>query len=601
MSTEMSPSTIGALVRPQPHDDFWSTDPERFDFDIDYGLWTDKYMAKFEQTRLWHQTCLQVVTAKKNESNLLDVQNSFLDEDKVMAVNSSTTVQEGTANTFELLQVLLSFIPLTTVLLTTSLGSSISWLLQKEEDQRHLPSEEYYLLRVSSRVLRHLASTYHIPSVFLVAVSRPQDFVGTAFRRQSQHEWDYWCQFPFRLAIIKGIQSEAQSNQIDPSFCIHFERQNAYIYGASITLYMKRDCKTGKTHVFVVNSGERNSTQPPLDQVQKSLERRSSVDLDQSPCFVLLIYVAFLLKWWKNALLLFNLELVDHERILQREIANETEGFLNTSKVLNAALHTMAAHLYRYKTELQRVDMVLSDLREYRKEMTYKPKPKRGDRGDRKQEEENEENQEEFPPIDRELQKIEQLALRLTAISNISDEMEKKVQNILALLFNQIQAINDKTLQAILNASQQENRISQKLSLASHMLSRSMKRDSIAMKTIAIMTLVFLPEATFAAVFAMPFFTENKYLSSPSQVWIWVILTAICTAFAFGGYIHVVKRGESTLGDLEDDNDTTISSAGTTASNTSSAVGNGENTSPIDNKQHWWQRVSQRASKAVLN
>ncbi|KAM6511818.1 hypothetical protein FALCPG4_016810 [Fusarium falciforme] len=268
------------------------------------------------------------------------------------------------------------------------------------------------------------------------------------------------------------------------------------------------------------------------------------MDLDGSPCFVLLVYIAFILKWWSAVFSHIDEELIHYERILQREIANETEGFLNTSKVLNAALHAMAAHLYRYKTELQRVDMVLSDLRKHRKEMTYKPRPKRRDREDRKQEEENEENQEEFPPIDRELQKIEQLASRLTAISNISDEMEKKLQNILALLFNQIQAINDKTLQAILNASQQENRISQKLSLASHMLSRSMKRDSIAMKTIAIMTLVFLPGATFAAVFAMPFFTENKYLSSPSQVWIWVILTVICTAFAFGGYIHVVKRGE---------------------------------------------------------
>ncbi|KAJ4208275.1 hypothetical protein NW759_013712 [Fusarium solani] len=172
----------------------------------------------------------------------------------------------------------------------------------------------------------------------------------------------------------------------------------------------------------------------------------------------------------------------------------------------------MAAHLYRYKSELQRIEMVLSDLRKYRKEMTYKPKPKRRDGEDRKQEDEKEEDEEDFPPIDRELQKIEQLASQLTAISSVSDEMEKKVQNILALLFNQIQAINDKTLQAILNASQQENRISQKLSLASHMLSRSMKRDSIAMKTIAIMTLAFLPGATFAV--QRPVFTHSVVLGT---------------------------------------------------------------------------------------
>ncbi|KAL6351912.1 hypothetical protein LRP88_14724 [Fusarium phalaenopsidis] len=110
------------------------------------------------------------------------------------------------------------------------------------------------------------------------------------------------------------------------------------------------------------------------------------------------------------------------------------------------------------------------------------------------------------------------------------------------------------------------------------------------------MTLVFLPGATFAAIFAMPFFTENKYLSSPSQVWIWVILTAIRTAFTFGGYIHLVKRGEMTLDDPEDDSATAALSDGTTASNTPSAVGNGDNISFDGNKQHWWQRVSQRAS-----
>ncbi|KAJ4313587.1 hypothetical protein N0V84_009344 [Fusarium piperis] len=281
----------------------------------------------------------------------------------------------------------------------------------------------------------------------------------------------------------------------------------------------------------------------------------------------------------------FNQELVEHEGMLQKEILGETRGFIDTSKVLNVALHTMAAHLHRYKAELQRVSLVLCDLRNHRGEMMYKPKLKPGEGEGGKQQDEKEEYEEESAPIDRELQKIEQLTSQLTATSSFTDEMEK-VQNILALLFNQIQAVNDKTLQAILNASQQETRISQRLSLASHMLSRSMKRDSIAMKTIAIMTLVFLPGATFSAVFPMPFFTENKYLSSPSQVWIWVILTVICTAFAFGGYIHLVKRGEQTLSDREDDADTTISSDGTTAPNAPPAVGNGDSTSSDDNKRH---------------
>ncbi|RSL60678.1 hypothetical protein CEP53_005365 [Fusarium sp. AF-6] len=387
---------------------------------------------------------------------------------------------------------------------------------------------------------------------------------------------------------------------MDPINHIYFERQGVIINRHTYAIYMKRDCDTRRLRVFVVIRGG-GRDQQPLAQVQSALERRSSKDLDDSPCFVLLIYITFTLRWWGDLFIHFNLELAEHVIDLQREISEETEGFIHTTKVLNVTLHTMAAHLHRYKTELQRVGGILSDLRKHRKEMTYKPKSKpRNGEDEKQQDRKQEEEEEELSTIDREGQKIEQLASQLVAISGFADEMEKKIQNTLALLFNQIQAINDRTLQGILNASQQENRISQRLSLASHMLSRSMKRDSIAMKTIAMMTLVFLPGATFAAVFAMPFFTENKYLSSPSQVWIWVILTAVCTAFAFGGYIHLVKRGEMTLGDPEDDSDAAVLSDGATTSNAPSAVGNGGNTSSSGNKRHWRQRVSRRTSQSSI-
>ncbi|KAI8711948.1 hypothetical protein NCS52_01459900 [Fusarium sp. LHS14.1] len=392
----MSPPNIGEPVRLQSYDDFWTTDPERFDFDL-----------------------------------------------------------------------------------------SISKILETVEGQAQLPNEEQTLLRVSPTVLRHLASTYRIPSAFLASVSQPLDSCGTAFRRQSQHEWDYWCLLPFRLSTVENDARTAGSNQMDPSYHIYLEGQQIAIFGRTIALYMKRNCKTGKTHVFVVNYAGEEFILRPLARVRKFLKQRSSVDLDGIPCFVLLMYIACMLTWWNNALQFFNEELISHEINLQELISNETEGFINTSKVLNAALHSMAAHLHRYKTELQRTGLVLSDLRRYRGEMTYKPNPKPRDREEYgKQEDEKEDDDEASPPIDRELQKIEHLASKLAAISSSVDEMERKVQNILALLFNQIQAINDKTLQAILNASQQETRISQRLSLASHMLSRSMKRDSIAMKTV---------------------------------------------------------------------------------------------------------------------
>jgi hypothetical protein len=84
----------------------------------------------------------------------------------------------------------------------------------------------------------------------------------------------------------------------------------------------------------------------------------------------------------------------------------------------------MAAHLLRYKTELNRIGLILSDLRNHRQDMTQVPTR----------------NEDELactgssPAVDHEAQRIERLASNLTATSKFCDELEKKVRNILALV-----------------------------------------------------------------------------------------------------------------------------------------------------------------------
>jgi hypothetical protein len=76
---------------------------------------------------------------------------------------------------------------------------------------------------------------------------------------------------------------------------------------------------------------------------------------------------------------------------------------------------------------------------------------------------------------------------------------------------------NDRTMQAILTAAQEDNKLSQNIVFESHELAQSMKNDSVAMKTvsvvstvsevkqsqlkhsqIAILTMLFLPGTSFA-------------------------------------------------------------------------------------------------------
>lgn len=68
----MSHSTIGAPVRPQPHNgDHWIAGHTCLDIDLDDDESIEKYIEMLENHDLWHQTCIQMITARKIDSPLL--------------------------------------------------------------------------------------------------------------------------------------------------------------------------------------------------------------------------------------------------------------------------------------------------------------------------------------------------------------------------------------------------------------------------------------------------------------------------------------------------------------------------------------------------
>lgn len=207
------------------------------------------------------------------------------------------------------------------MLLTTSFGSFISRNIETEEDGGALPDEEKELLRISPNVLRHLASTYHVPSAFFVAISRERPEFGSSFRRRSKHEWDYWCVLPCRAAATYNSPTDMWrvpfEEQMDPFSDISFEGQGTRIEAHTVALYINRDCGTRKLRVFVVNTAKQwwlYGGQEPLAQIRNGLERKSSMDIDGSPCFVLLLYISSMLRWWNIVLVMFDGELISHVR-----------------------------------------------------------------------------------------------------------------------------------------------------------------------------------------------------------------------------------------------------------------------------------------------
>jgi hypothetical protein len=136
-------------------------------------------------------------------------------------------------------------------------------------------------------------------------------------------------------------------------------------------------------------------------------------------------------------------------------------------------------------------------------------------------------------------------------------------------LFNQIQATNDRTMQAVLTAAQRDTEISREIALLQHELAKSMRKDSISMNTVAIMTMGFLPATSFAvkvpkwliafcrvhgcanptytpqAIFSMPFFQTHPKFSTTNNVWIWIVSSMVSTVLAFAIYGLIIQKQEN--------------------------------------------------------
>lgn len=111
---------------------------------------------------------------------------------------------------------------------------------------------------------------------------------------------------------------------------------------------------------------------------------------------------------------------------------------------------------------------------------------------------------------------------------------------------------NGAAMHAIMKATQEEAALSRGIALRSQELgeemkeiSEGMKKDSVSMKTIAVLTMFFLPATSLAAILAMPFFSSNPYLADVNKVWIWVVLTVSCTGIAYTFYHLWRKRDEN--------------------------------------------------------
>lgn len=431
----------------------------------------------------------------------------------------------------------------------------VSRSLIKNESEPEPP--DAHKLRISVEALRLLTSRYYVCPAFLLSLSRFYFPNGPGFRHyegaRGKMGWNQWYFLPIRVQVPcteekrSHATSSTGSNQMNPFHYLHLADEKVDIRGSQIAVYLCHDIRVDATTVIAFNFMDGRWPQIVEEPQIRMAETLKHPNVSPGPMFVHLVFLTTVVRWWNNALHSVNEQLIAYEKGLQEEMDDESAKNASYNDI-SKALHAMAAHVHRYRTELDSLEDTGSEIERFFAATHGQDSPS--------------------------LVGIGQVKSQLKATNAFVREQEKKIQNILALvsthalfgfltrdssieqLFNRMQITNDRmmvsngiAMHAILKATQEETAFSRDIALSSRdialrsqKLSEEMKRDSVSMKTIAILTMFFLPATSFAALLAMPFFANNKYMTDYRRVWIWAVLTVPSTTVAYAFYHFWRKR-----------------------------------------------------------
>lgn len=355
-------------------------------------------------------------------------------------------------------------------------------------------------LRLSKRAFHYLIYQLEIAPAFVFSLSRYFLPTGRGYRQLKGPNGDViqhlWFFLPIRVQSrctdkAQGhAASTAGNNQMNPFHYLHLEQAEVDIRGSQIALYARID-RTRKTSLVLALSLLDGRWKKIVEQPQYRIHETltavgpQSLDLMENPFFVFVVYLTTALEWWLNALSSFDEQLIAHEKRLQKEHDTIDKSSSAVYADMNRALHAMSAHLHRYGSELLSTEDTVSDLISRHGQI--------------------------FPTTTDSSASVAQIELSLTeakgqvrAAETMRSELEQKIQNILALLFNRIQLSTDqvmidngKSMQGIMVATQAEATSSRDIANAQQQLTEEMKEDSIAMKTVAVLTMFFLVSRFF--------------------------------------------------------------------------------------------------------
>ncbi|KAF3344836.1 hypothetical protein VdG2_07022 [Verticillium dahliae VDG2] len=415
-------------------------------------------------------------------------------------------------------------------------------------------------LQISASSLESLTKHLTLPAAFIFALTRYYLPNGRGSRQIKIGEktcHDTWYFLPVRVQVETvgtnppsnppATTDDDDASQMNPFYKLHLPNVQRDIHRSCVGIFSRVESDSRRfTFVafdFMHGRWPKVALEPRerIGDVLKRHPQSPDASFGREHC-VHLVYLTSATRWWTNSLSSVNEQLIAYERRLQAELDRAGTTPESVLTELNRALHSIAAHLQRYLSELKSLRGIAADLSaDYASVHENDAKPG---------------NKEALKQAAR---GFAQVLSQVDAAHELAVELEKKTQNILALLFNRIQISSDRLLvangeamQGILRAMQEDASLAQRMATESHRLAQEMKKDSIAMKTIAIVTMFFLPGATFATLLSMPFFSDNEWMGHASRFWIWVVFSVPSTAACFIFYSIWRKRAQELVREAED-------------------------------------------------
>ncbi|OCK94825.1 uncharacterized protein K441DRAFT_89226 [Cenococcum geophilum 1.58] len=151
--------------------------------------------------------------------------------------------------------------------------------------------------------------------------------------------------------------------------------------------------------------------------------------------------------------------------------------------------------------------------------------------------------------VERQIRYSEQARYDFENLPRRIRNQSKAIFSIIAQRDNQLSIEISKSSRKIAEESRRDNQLNIQIAKSSARIAEESRRDSASMKTIAVLTLVFLPGTSIASIFSMTMFNWNASQGQPiasKYIWVYFVITIPLTLLILLTWLWWYKRSQRT-------------------------------------------------------